>query len=245
MEKLHDYLYEISLENCKYYSKPVFLPSPDSQFHFCKYEEYVQNEKKFHFPVLHRYYSNGYMLNTDGIGEPMGKERSRFVPRCPEEDYPEELTVPTSFPLQMGMTHYKMFTNSELNQNYPHLEKGKGEAKGEIFLCNFSLTYKTSKIYWILWDIEDNTHITIRAFEILLPTYPILYTPVTWQGEKAINDMDKKDIVPIIIEEIKKFKPYLSSKGIEIGSGNDFKYNRREMIKALIRQRKWELNFGG
>lgn len=193
---LYDYLREFA----KY--EDVYYPTPFVQMYYCTREEYEQNKDKvkFHYPIIHRYCNtDGWCVNTDWIGKPLTLDLY---------EYPSELVRDADFPLYLGGGEKALIESPSWRDKI---------FKYEALLISFSITRKTTHLYHINIEIDDEEIKYFKVKKLLLPPYPVIVKPDwKWCGEMdgevtrfaffyhLINLLDEDDECAEEREKIKK-----------------------------------------
>lgn len=191
----------------------VYIPTLNTPCYYCTVEEYEQARAegriKNHYPIIHRYYQNGYCVNTDGIGQPLSEEGISTLHPYPCE-YPPELIRECSLPLSIGLAG-ACFTTLlwyilGTRDNTIHFEK---------WIVVFSLSRKTWLCFRITTAVskEEDELTTIVCKKFLLPPMPVVFMDTMWQGEKEFGGYGFISLVNDLIQKIKEIRPprYASS----------------------------------
>jgi len=214
-----------------------YIPAMNTKMFYCSEEVYEkvrneQPEKLQHFPVLHRYYQNGFCVNTDGIGNEFSGRGVAYMSPSNSE-YPDELIRDVEFPLMIELSGDEI-TSEESG----FWDNWKGDFDFEKFIIAFSLTGKTTKIYRIFVRISEkegkcNTE-RLKVQELLLPPYPVYFEDRMWYGEEAKGDYQFSDLISELVRAIKNEEAYFSEMEKDKGILPElFEERKRNIIKYL------------
>ena len=217
-----------------------YVPSSALPVSYCRRERYERflrehPEKTMHNPVIHRYYNEGWCVNTDGVGKPLSWRGVTRFDTCPSF-YPKHLTRKVKFPLggelagEYHQTSYGAFW-----------ENGFGGFEYENWLVMFSLSQRSVDIYRICVSV-DKKGVRCNAKQYILPPTPLIIAGSRWKGEMPHPAYTLSDLKGDVIKKMKEYKPAFSA--CEEKAGKPAKYQARIEALCDLIENKWKKSGG-